>query len=89
MNGLASMLKLIWSEDSNIKLAVVEAFKTLYILSDSETGDVKRAPQVVASLIGLTKAFGELYGLLTSWEEMVAEFVRSEAIGSQVRAWYR
>ena len=39
---------------------------------------------MVSSLIALTKAFGSVFGLLTSWEEMVAEFVRSDDITSKV-----
>jgi len=41
--------------------------------------------RVVSSLISLTVTFGQLFGLLTSWEEMVAEFVRSEDISAKVR----
>ena len=44
----------------------------------------READRVVSSLIALTKAFGSVFGLLTSWEEMVAEFVRSDDITSKV-----
>lgn len=43
---------------------------------------------MVSSLIALTKAFGLAFGLLTSWEEMVAEFVRSDDITSKVSVLY-
>ena len=44
----------------------------------------READRVVSSLIALTKAFSSVFGLLTSWEEMVAEFVRSDDITSKV-----
>ena len=44
----------------------------------------READRVVSSLIALTKAFGSVFGLLTSWEEMVAEFVRSDDTTSKV-----
>ena len=43
-------------------------------------GKLQSEPNALA----LTKAFGSVFGLLTSWEEMVAEFVRSDDITSKV-----
>ena len=40
MHGLATMLKLIWVQDMNIKSAVVQAFRQLYLYSD-DTGECR------------------------------------------------
>ena len=75
MMGIRRMLPLIWSSESDVKDAVVKAYKHLYMDMDSSETPQKRAIQVVSNLTALISCSTQ--GELASLEELVARCVLS------------
>ena len=75
MMGIRRMLPLIWSSESDVKDAVVKAYKHLYMDMDSSVTPQKRAIQVVSNLTALISCSTQ--GELASLEELVARCVLS------------
>ena len=75
MMGIRRMLPLIWSSESDVKDAVVKAYKHLYMDMDSSKTPQKRAIQVVSNLTALISCSTQ--GELASLEELVARCVLS------------
>ncbi|CAH1774609.1 unnamed protein product [Owenia fusiformis] len=81
MLGIRRMLALIWSKEQSVKDSLVVAYKRLYL---SPVGGTARQQSlaIVKNLTALT--YGATLGDLTSLEEMVCEFAKSEDIDSGV-----
>ena len=75
MMGIRRTLPLIWSSESDVKDAVVKAYKHLYMDMDSSETPQKRAIQVVSNLTALISCSTQ--GELASLEELVARCVLS------------
>jgi len=76
------MLMLMWSKDSNIKEAVMAAYKGLYLTPDPavHTTTKARTATIVKNLLGIT--VGANIGEMTSMEEMVCAMVDNKTITS-------
>ncbi len=75
MVGVRRMLSLIWSSESDVKDAVVKAYKRLYMDMESGGASKKRALQVVSNLTALISCSTQ--GELASLEELVALCVKT------------
>ena len=75
MVGVRRMLSLIWSSESDVKDAVVKAYKRLYMDMESNAAPKKRALQVVSNLTALISCSTQ--GELASLEELIALCVKS------------
>ncbi|XP_046630867.1 condensin complex subunit 1-like isoform X2 [Daphnia pulicaria] len=74
MQGVRRMLSLIWSSEEDVKKAVVNAYKRLYMNMEA-TGSKRRALQVVSNLSALISLSTQ--GELASLEELIAMCVKS------------
>ncbi|XP_076036312.1 CAP-D2 condensin subunit [Oratosquilla oratoria] len=72
MTGVRKMLVLVWSKESTVKDAVVNAYRRLYINIEASNERI-HAQQVVKNLTALVT--GATLGELSSLEEVVAQFV--------------
>lgn len=70
MQGVRRMLSLIWSSEDDVKKAVVEAYKRLYMNMESAGTSKRRAHQVVSNLSALISMSTQ--GELASLEELIA-----------------
>ncbi|XP_057379225.1 condensin complex subunit 1-like [Daphnia carinata] len=75
MQGVRRMLSLIWSSEDDVKKAVVEAYKRLYMNIESAEISKRRAHQVVSNLSALISMSTQ--GELASLEELIAVCVAS------------
>lgn len=80
MTGVRKMLMLVWSKEQEVKAAVVEAYRRLYINSDNHN-ERTQALQIVENLSSLI--VGATMGERTSLEEIVSQFVSSGDITKQ------
>lgn len=76
MVGIRRMLSLIWSPETDVKDAVVRAYKRLYMDMDSGGANKKRALQVVSNLTALISCSTQ--GELASLEELIALCVKTD-----------
>jgi DNA polymerase/3'-5' exonuclease PolX len=74
MQGVRRMLSLIWSSEEDVKKAVVNAYKRLYMNMEA-TGSKRRALQVVSNLSALISMSTQ--GELASLDELIAMCVKS------------
>ena len=74
MMGVRHMLALVWSRETTIKDAVVNAYKKLYI-----EGEESNAKHIVKNFIALVE--GATIGELASLEELIGMLVTSKDIG--------
>lgn len=70
MQGVRRMLSLIWSSEEDVKKAVVDAYKRLYMNMESAATSKRRAHQVVSNLSALISMSTQ--GELASLEELIA-----------------
>ena len=75
MVGIRRMLSLVWSSESGVKDAVVNAYKRLYIDMEAVGTSKKRALQVVSNLTALISCSTQ--GELASLEELIALCVKN------------
>ncbi|RMX45777.1 hypothetical protein pdam_00004164 [Pocillopora damicornis] len=75
--GVRRMLVLIWSRDTAVRDAVVEAYKGLYLDPEAPNARTKTA-LIVKNLITLTQ--GASMGDLTSLEELMSELMKGKLI---------
>ena len=71
--GVRRMLSLVWSSESDVKAAVVQAYKRLYMTM--EDSSKKKAVQVVTNLTALISCSTQ--GELASLEELVSLCVKT------------
>ncbi|XP_013415078.1 condensin complex subunit 1-like isoform X2 [Lingula anatina] len=81
MTGIRRMLALVWSKEAGIKEGVVDAYKRLYLRPQGGNQRAKSLA-IVNNLVALCQ--GASVGDLTSLEELIAEFVKSEDLGHGV-----
>jgi condensin complex subunit 1 len=74
MQGVRRMLSLIWSSEEDVKKAVVNAYKRLYMNIEA-TSSKRRALQVVSNLTALISMSTQ--GELASLEELISMCVKS------------
>lgn len=74
------MLMLMWSKEPAIKEALIEAFKSLYIVPPSNSKNVNYV--IAKNLIGLTTNAN--LGELTSLEELITELTKKKYITPSV-----
>ncbi|KAJ7379614.1 meiotic chromosome condensation [Desmophyllum pertusum] len=79
--GVRRMLVLIWSRDTAVRDAVVEAYKGLYLDPVAQNARAKTA-LIVKNLIALTR--GASIGDLTSLEELMSELMKGKLIPTAV-----
>lgn len=79
--GVRRMLVLIWSRDTAVRDAVVEAYKGLYLDPVAPNARAKTAV-IVKNLIALTQ--GASIGDLTSLEELMSELMKGKLIPAAV-----
>ncbi|XP_033119867.1 condensin complex subunit 1-like isoform X2 [Anneissia japonica] len=80
MQGVRGMMALVWSKDQSVKDAVVSAYHRLY-LTPKGGNERSRSMAIVNNLTALT--VGATIGELTSLEELVVQFVKSNDIPKQ------
>lgn len=81
MQGVRRMLPLIWSKESGVKEAVVDAYKKMY-LSPEGNNERACALAIVKNLSALT--FGVTVGDLTSLEGLMIELMKTGDLTSSV-----
>ncbi|XP_060069329.1 condensin complex subunit 1-like [Ylistrum balloti] len=81
MQGVRRMLPLIWSKESGVKEAVVDAYKKMY-LSPEGNNERANALAIVKNLSALT--FGVTIGDLTSLEGLMIELMKTGDLNSTV-----
>lgn len=79
--GVRRMLVLVWSRDTAVRDAVVEAYKGLYLDPEAPNARAKTA-LIVKNLIALTQ--GASIGDLTSLEELMSELMKGKLIPTAV-----
>ncbi|XP_071805504.1 condensin complex subunit 1-like [Asterias amurensis] len=80
LEGIRRMMVLVWSKEQGVKDAVVAAYKRLYLNPQGGT-QRSRSLTIVKSLMNLT--FGARLGELTSLEELLGEFMKSDDVPAQ------
>ncbi|KAH9513584.1 Condensin complex subunit 1 [Bulinus truncatus] len=79
--GVRKMMVLIWSQETSVREAVVNAYRTLY-LEPKEKNQKTFAESVVKNLSSLF--VGITFGDLMSYEALISQFVKSGHIGTSV-----
>ena len=75
INGVKRMLSLVWSSEADVKKAVVDAYKRLYMNLEVDSSSKKKAIGVVTNLTSLISCSTQ--GELASLEELVSLCVKS------------
>ncbi|XP_065053020.1 condensin complex subunit 1-like isoform X1 [Rhopilema esculentum] len=80
--GTRKMLALIWSRDSAVREAVINAYRKLYIESRNDAHSKSTALSIVQNIAALT--YDATLGELTSLEELLKELYKMELIPQSV-----